>query len=74
MSKMRIPPSAWTISTIRIGWDSHGSVTCRKRDHNDARSTLAASYSSLGIVWSPARSTRAENGSVFHTLAVMMAR
>jgi hypothetical protein len=62
------------IKTIRSGCSSHGSVTCVNRCTTPARSTLAASYCSLGIVDSPASRMITVNGSVFQTCAKAVMR
>ena len=49
--------------------ESIGSVTWRNCCQRPAPSTLAASYSSSGIVWSPARTITVNNPMFIHRVA-----
>ncbi len=59
--------STMTKSTLAV-W---GSVTCRNRRHAEAPSTVAASYSSGGMVCSRARYVTTTNGKNCQTLVTM---
>ena len=61
-----------TTSTAMIGRSS-GSVTSRKRCHEDAPSTAAACSVSCGSVCSPASRLSATNGNDCHTTVTKIA-
>ena len=60
-------------STVPMMPRSCGNVTCRKVLTRPAPSMAAASYSSLGIVCSPASSITMIHGNVFHVFAMITA-
>ena len=59
-------------ATISAGF-TNGSVIFQNCCHAFAPSTLAASYTSRGIICSPAKISNAINGVVFHTSAMITA-
>src|SRR5690348_14569333 len=59
-----------TVSNAIVGF-MLGIVMYRSRCHVDAPSTLAASYSSFGIDWSPTSSTTTWKPMNFHTTNAM---
>src|SRR6266540_6237544 len=56
------------VTVTVITWRSPGSVTWTKRCHDEAPSTVAASYRSAGMAFNPARNATVKNGIPFHTL------
>src|SRR6185503_17403655 len=56
------------VTVTVITWRSPGSVTWTNRFHDEAPSTVAASYRSAGMAFNPARKHTVKNGTPFHTL------
>src|SRR5258708_28199960 len=67
------PQMNCNVVVITIMPRSDGTVTCQKRDHAPAPSTVDASSSSLGTVCNPASSINVKKGNLFQMAAKMVA-
>src|SRR5689334_5839508 len=86
-SRLEVPPAStnsWvktlksqitesTVSTAKTGFSS-GKVIFQKIRHAEAPSTLAASYSSLEMLFNPASTETAMNGNEAQTTAMISTR